>query len=207
MLTMVNAQADKCSPAFQAGRAGNDTILVLAAPGRREAVEGRPAAGQTGRNLEALLAHLNALRPEDFPSTSRLDYTIVNSVEAVMFGARSLPYRSEIASDVNVTRLIRQLAGGRIIVAFGDCAIAATRAAGREPVFCAPHPGLQAINPLFEGIEGDKQERYAERIRRLAELLLSSQGRCDELMEELRLLRKVRRENRPARPGPVVADG
>jgi uracil-DNA glycosylase len=96
------------SPDYQPGTAGAFTAFVLAAPGRVELAENRPAAGQTGRNLDRILFHLNQLRPDIFPSQSRLDYVVVNAVSRVLYRAkegRGMPTDAEVQETHNVERL------------------------------------------------------------------------------------------------------
>jgi hypothetical protein len=188
ILVAAHADADRLkvlSPAFQPGRDDNFTAFVLAAPGRREATAGRPAAGQTGTNIDAVLAHLHRFDPDAFPWLSRLDYRIVNTVSKVLHGKRSLPLVSEIREHANLERLKLQLGGYTTIVALSPKAVLACRAAGFEPTYCAVHPGNQGINPLITGFSGKSSEAVDLRIQLYAELLFRSRGRCDDAMADM----------------------
>lgn len=198
---------DKLSPAFQPGRADVRTTLVLAAPGLDEAAAGRPAAGRTGTVLDLLLGRLHAVDALSFPSGSRLDYRIVNAVDLVLAGARSLPTKRQIRDPANLARLGRQLAGSDVVVAFGPHAVTAVRAVGLEPTLCSGHPGMQGVNQLPVEEPGTGPANTRARLDLFASLLLASRGRCSEAMlgwRDIRRESRMRRADpgRGARPGP-----
>ncbi|MEG8049018.1 hypothetical protein QP178_03620 [Sphingomonas aurantiaca] len=164
------------TPDHQPGPAGAFTALILAAPGRVELAESRPAAGQTGRNLDRILVHLHRWRPDVFPSQSRLDYVIVNSVSTVLYRAkngRGMPTDAEVRDMANVGRLRLLLPSDlRHLVAFSDPAATAVGLVGREPVFRAPHPGLQLINRRYFATGATGKLRAEERCRLFARDML-----------------------------------
>ena len=59
------------------------TAFVLAVPGRKDRDAERPAAGDTGKNLDRILIQLNIRNPAAFPSTHRYDYRIANALGIV----------------------------------------------------------------------------------------------------------------------------
>lgn len=184
------------SPAFQPGRAGMRTTLVLAAPGEHERVAWRPAAGPTGDALDVVLAALHSSDPASFPSACRLDYRIVNSVDVIMRKPRPLPTKRQIRQASNIARLGKLLSSEDTLVALGPCALVAIRAVGLAATFCAGHPGLQGINQLPVAAPGTSAENRLARLDLYARLLLGSRGRCDEAMLELKTLRSVEQARR-----------
>ncbi len=182
---------DGLSPAFQPGSPDNDTVLVLAAPGRDEAAAGRPAAGRTGVVLGELLSRLHRMDTVSFPSASRLDYRIVNAVATIMHGARSLPTKRQIREAENVERLKRQLAGAGALVAFGPHAMTAILDACEQPTFCSGYSGLQGVNQLPVEMVGTGLENTRQRLDLFASQLLGSRGRCTAALKELEEIRRV----------------
>ena len=57
--------------------------FILPAPGRLEEQSGRPASGNTGKNLDILIEILNSKYPKLFPDKSRYSYRITNAVKDV----------------------------------------------------------------------------------------------------------------------------
>lgn len=184
------------SPAYQPGRTDIQTTLVLAAPGEHERAAWRPAAGPTGDALDVVLAMLQSIDPTSFPSASKLDYRIVNSVDVIMRKPRPLPTKRQIRQDANVARLRAQLSSEDTLVALGPCALVAIQAAGLTATFCAGHPGLQGINQLPVAASGTPPENRLARLDLYARLLLASRGRCDRAMLELKTLRKIEQARR-----------
>lgn len=183
--------ADGLSPAFQPGSPENDTVLVLAAPGRDEEAAGRPAAGRTGVVLDDLLSRLHRMDAVSFPSASRLDYRIVNAVATIMHGTRSLPTKRQIREAENVERLKRQLAGAGALVALGPHAMTAILYACAAPTFCSGHPGMQGVNQLPVEIVGTGLENTRQRLDLFASQLLGSRGRCAAALTELKEIRRL----------------
>ena len=153
-----------------------ETALVLAAPGQRELREQRPAAGQTGVNLDGILGQLHGIRPDLFPSASRLDYRIVNAVAFALYRSRdgrTMPRPAEVMEARNVERLSGLLAGYRTIVAFSPPADLAVRAIGRVPDLSFHHPSMTRLNSLYPRLGGTRPWRVSERHRLFAADLLA----------------------------------
>ncbi|MBY6122828.1 hypothetical protein KUV64_27295 [Mameliella alba] len=117
---------------FRRGNASPELVLLGACPGQEEwaAQPQRPFAGQSGRNLLSLLAVLDrlagremyGLRPGDFHSQNIDDYTLMNAHDVPKWRARdgrSTPRMSEVESQINRTRLSRQLRTVRARVVIG----------------------------------------------------------------------------------------
>jgi len=64
---------------YQQGKPNIKTTIVLSAPGQAEEKAGRPAAGQTGKNINRVLEEAHKRDPKRFPSASKDDYQIVNA--------------------------------------------------------------------------------------------------------------------------------
>ncbi|QCB43328.1 hypothetical protein E5673_14750 [Sphingomonas sp. PAMC26645] len=160
---------------YQPGPVGNDTAIVLAVAGRLEMIAGRPAAGQTGINIDGILVHLHAAAPDVFPSTSRLDYRIVNSVAFSLYKSRdrrTMPRDKEVTEVGNLDRLTRYLADSRHIVAFSAPAELAVRSIGKEPDFHFHHPSMSRLNSLYPRLGHDRRWRVLERYRMFADAML-----------------------------------
>lgn len=156
------------------------TAFVLAVPGSKERDAQRPAAGDTGENLNRILIHLQRHDPAAFPSLDRYDYRIVNSMELVMCGDKSMPDLADVCDPSNVARLAEQLEGFVIVVALSVPAIEGVKEAGIQRTYSHPvHPGMRGINNLYPGLGRDaqsRQKRVEERCRRYAEELIASQN-------------------------------
>jgi uracil-DNA glycosylase len=163
--------------AFQHGRPEATTAFVLSCPGRLELKRGYPAAGQTGSNLDRLLAHLNAARPQLFPFLSRRDYRIVNAVDKVLHlreHRRTEAYLREVREPSNLEWLRCELEGSTFVVALGQRAKLALAVAGIAPGLHGPHPSLQCLNRRYEADGSTAEERSEQRIMRYAQDVLSS---------------------------------
>ena len=121
--------------------------------------------------------HLNRYDPIAFPSLTRTDYRITNSVEKVLFGKRTMPTPEEVGYEDNVTRLAAQLRGYTTVVALSRPAIVAVHKSVGGATYChIVHPGMRGLNMLFRNsdLSGDRAARVEERCRRYAEQLIRS---------------------------------
>ncbi|MGY4395373.1 hypothetical protein ACVWZA_000534 [Sphingomonas sp. UYAg733] len=162
-------------PDFQLGRPDIGTALVLACPGGRELEAGYPAAGQTGTNLDGMLRHLHEMSAGDFPSPSRHEYRIVNSVAFALYKSRdgrTMPRDCEVLAPANLERLSELLAHHPIIVTFSAVAELGVRAIGREPTYIFHHPSMSRLNTLYPRLGGTRPWRVEERYSRAARDLL-----------------------------------
>lgn len=169
------------SPAYQHGRADARLGIVLSAPGQAEEKAGHPAAGQTGRTLDAVLAELNRLEPALFPFSTRLAYRVVNASPDIHYMAKT---RSTEAADAdlltpeNRDRLARALAGLEAVLALGRKAELAVAACGfRGTVLAAFHPSMQAINRKYQVAGETPAARNGQRVALYARDILASRGR------------------------------
>lgn len=180
MTEMTGSAQPRSTPAYHPGPSDVRTAFVLAVPGSKERDANRPAAGDTGDNLDRILVHLNRIDPSAFPSTRRYDYRIVNALEKVMFGADSMPKRTDVCKPDNLARLAKQLEGIITVVALSGPAIAAVTGASIQPTYShAVHPGMRGLNNRYRGLGEDKknrQWRVEERCRRYAEEVIVSRG-------------------------------
>lgn len=169
------------TPSYHPGPRGVRTAFVLAVPGRKERDAKRPAAGDTGVNLDRILVHLNHHNPIIFHSTCRYDYRVANALERVMFGSKSMPDIAEVRSPSNLARLAEQLEGITTIVALSGPAVEGVRGAGLPLTYGhAVHPGMQGLNRYYSGLGRDPEKRpwrVEERYRRYAEEVIASSNR------------------------------
>lgn len=175
---MIPAPPFADSPAYQHGRPEARLGIVLSAPGQAEEKAGRPAAGQTGRTLDATLAELHRLAPATFPFRTRLDYRVVNASPDIHYMAKT---RSTEAADAdlltpeNRARLAAALSGLETVLALGKKAELAVRACGfRGVVLTAFHPSMQAINRKYQVAGETPGERSAARVALYARDILAS---------------------------------
>jgi hypothetical protein len=129
-------------------------------------------------NLDGILRHLHRLRPEDFPSTTRHDYRIVNSVGFALYKARdkrTMPRTAEVLDQENLSRLSELLdAHITTIVTFSAPAELGVRSIGREPSLSFHHPSMSRLNSLYPRLGGTRPWRVEERYRLFAEELVAS---------------------------------
>ena len=168
-------------PHFSRG-SETDIAFVLSCPGKREKAEKHPAAGNTGRNLERLLALLG---PRLGMSTlTRTHITIANAWAGVEY--QSATGRSEASDDEvkqgdNINRLADELRHvTKLIIFCGEKAKLACRELRARKcllqsveVAFVSHLGSQGLNKTVES-DATGQPIVAAREQRLA-------GRLDSL--------------------------
>jgi len=71
------------------GNKKNKVAFVFSCPGQSEEKAQKPAAGQTGKNLDALLVYLNKKNSTIFRDTDRYEYRITNAWDKVEFKSRT----------------------------------------------------------------------------------------------------------------------
>lgn len=127
--------------------------LVFACPGKDELEARRPAAGQTGENLEALLRILI----DEWGVTQfrrRGEFTITNSWPGVLYDTLTVPPISWVKEEWNLLRLKGELSQIEDwIVCFGSAARKAALALRTRgwllpscQIICGYHPAFGAIN-------------------------------------------------------------
>lgn len=128
---------------------GLSIVILLSCAGRLEREAGRPAAGQTGKNLDMILKMLGL---------SRACVTIDNASDKVFFAAkdgRTEAKLVDVLSSRNIKRLERELLpDAKIIIAMGRNAYKAAMALKKlHPeliVIKARHPGFSSLNRIKE---------------------------------------------------------
>ena len=134
---------------------GFSIAILLSCAGRLEREAGRPAAGQTGKNLDIILKMLGL---------SRTCVVINNASDKVFFAAKDGRTEAkfvEVLSSRNIKRLERELLPGvKIIIAMGRNAYKAAMALQRlHPeliVIKARHPGFSSLNRIKVDCWGEK---------------------------------------------------
>ncbi len=174
-----NKQNGTASPAYRPGdNPAVRTTIVLSAPGNAEARAGRPAAGQTGKNLQLAIEELSRRNPQRFPSDKLDDYTLINAVPAIHSAnttGRTEGRDDEIKKPENIRRLQKVINGADCVVALGKKAETAVTAAGYNgPVFKSLHPSMQAINRQYKSKKKTPKARNRDRIQQWARDVLKS---------------------------------
>lgn len=166
---------------FRTGDRWPNIFLVGACPGRDEEIDGRPFAGQAGRNLSGMMASLHVHRPDLFPSGVPDDYAMLNAHplpryrQRAGYDGRTQPTENEVLSQQNQLRLTARLhhVEPRIILYLGITAefmhpiVRANCPAAR--VFRTGHPSTSAWNtcrnylgrPRAEKIERWARDRFS----------------------------------------------
>ena len=164
--------AEPTTPAYQPGRPGIRTCIMLSAPGRHEEDAGLPAAGATGTNLNTLLEQLHTHRPDLFPTTNKSDYAIINAHPEIEYPGktgRSEAALNELRSPKNLERLERLLEPHDLVLALGAKARAACEASRVDAVVLRGiHPGNQAINLTYKSSASTGPARRCDRIHQFA---------------------------------------
>jgi uracil-DNA glycosylase len=170
-------------PHFNAGHF--PVAFVFSAPGSRELKEGKPVAGVTGENLAFALQTLHSAKSEIFPSIDRYAYRITNSSTDPLAKSLGSPTTqaapSKIIGPANVDRVVRELAGCRVVILCGDRAqlLSGAVQAGGRTVVDACHTGNQALNGKYKDIgmspaSSSSSERRRARCKLWAEEVLQS---------------------------------
>jgi uracil-DNA glycosylase len=152
-----------------------DVAFVFSAPGEKEMRDGKPVAGETGRNLELALGHLQFAQPTRFPSCHRYDYRITNAISqplAVALGHPTSEARdTEIQAPGNVQRVLRELEGCSLVVLGGNKARLLARDIGEsgKTVVEVPHVGNRGLN-VFMVPDGLKLASPLDRRRHRVQL-------------------------------------
>jgi hypothetical protein len=129
-----------------------NVAFVFSAPGTKENGKGRPVAGATGENLEFALAHLCQKEPKYFPSSDRYAYRITNAFQSALSiglgSGRTEASSAEILKPTNVSRVVEELKGCRLVILCGNKAQllqASLRHSGFR-VVCESHTSNQALS-------------------------------------------------------------
>jgi hypothetical protein len=164
------------------GPENNKTGFVLSTPGKDEENAGRPAAGATGENMNAILSHLNKWNPIIFPSADRYQYLITNASAKIMYAGKgdgkTQDQDCNIIATANIQRLNKQLARCEVIILCGDKAHLIEQHMIGKIVVKTPHLGGKGLHnkynnrhPSLTGINDGKQ-RDIVRCRLCAENII-----------------------------------
>lgn len=167
---------------YNKGNETNKIAFILSTPGKAEGVAGRPASGETGDNLNAILENLNKLEPSLFVSTDRYDYLITNASTKVMHSSKSNG-RTEnsnlnITASINVDRIQNEVNDCSIIILCGKKAELLSDYLHDKTLIRIPHLGNKGLRnkyknsfPLLSGLK-TAADRDAARLRLCGESIL-----------------------------------
>lgn len=172
-------QQPATTPAFRKGdKNGIKTTIILSAPGQREKTAKRPAAGQTGKTLQAAICVWHRADPIDFPSSQLDDYTIMNSVSKVHYmglTGTTEGTEEEVREPQNLERIRRELSDSTTVVALGKRAQLAIRESGFSgTVYTASHPSLSNLNTTYTSGKATPSEKNRDRIEQWADEVLKN---------------------------------
>ena len=145
-------------------------------PGQEEFEQGKPFAGQSGKNLDGILSNLKY----EGKFLSRSDVSIDNSWPHPLWeGKHGCTEASlkEICSDENLTRLYNEIGKDtKIVIAFGDNAFASAEALKKKynlpfRIVKTSHPSFSHINRKYESSMETPEQRTADRLRQMSEEL------------------------------------
>lgn len=166
------------SSSYQKGRSNNKTTIVLSAPGQAEEEAGRPAAGQTGKNINGMLKAANKKDPKTFPSANKDDYTITQASSKVEYKSktgRTEASSREINDPTNLRKVKDNLKGAKTVVALGSKANEAVKKAGfRGEIISGSHPSNQNLNRNFQSNKETPSERHDDRLDQYTNELLKA---------------------------------
>ena len=168
-MTQLNFFQTNHNPAFRKGDRDDITVvIVLSCPGQAEEKAGRPAAKQTGKNLQCAVEILNERFPSRFPSKRLDDYTIANSVEDIHYKeltGRTEATDAEILKEDNIERIKGILQQAHTVIALGAKAGLAVSAAGYcGALISGGHPSMTKVNTTYKSNKPTSQERHKDRI-------------------------------------------
>ncbi|MGM7635139.1 uracil-DNA glycosylase family protein [Bacillus sp. Hm123] len=185
----------------------DDIAFVFSCPGAIEEMEGRPAAGRTGKNLERLLSILNQEYGQAINWT-RNDITITNAwshVEYKALSGRTEATVKEVLSAENLRRLSEEIKDVKTaIICSGQRAVTAVFTLANEgalnpsvQVVKIRHLGLRSLNQIKEDINGhpimliDEAKKAGSSTKELKQMGVENTGKrlrvvAQELINELR---------------------
>ncbi len=179
----------------QYNRGSLPLVFVLCVPGTYEARQLKPASGDTGVNLESALLLLHRARPILFASTHRYDYRISNAfpspISVALGHKRSEPSNSQVVSQSNVARILREIEGCSHVVICGRKAkllLPAILGTGKAIVATA-HVGNKGLNTTFRLSEAEAAAPAIARRQRRVKLwvtdVLSQLNGLPDVNEEI----------------------
>lgn len=155
-----------------------DVAFVLSAPGEEEEANGKPAAGETGSQLDKILIHLNKINPKLFPSINRYDYKITNASDQVFYAAKdngdTEDEKSKILNKNNIERVRTELHGSKYVILCGLKAQLLSAKLSDFKLINIYHPGAKGLRQMFPnshcGLKELKKEKGAIRDEKRYEL-------------------------------------
>ena len=149
---------NKCH--FNMGKTKNKVAFVFSCPGQDEEKAQKPTAGQTGKNLDALLVYLHKQNSTIFRYTDRYSYRITNSWDRVEFRSRTgrtEATQKEISTKENIKRVKKELDGMDIVIFFGKKAQRIKKLIDFSGVILAiRHLSFQSLNQITKDRNGNK---------------------------------------------------
>lgn len=151
-----------CTPSYCEGKGISKVAFVFICPGQEEDNEGKPIAGQTGKNLETILYFLNKNHSKLFPSVRKYDYRILNLSDKIFYkkkDGKTIPPIKCIRTEKNIKRIIRETENCEIVIFFSKNKTynkVITKIKGKlkpKQTIQVMHLGFQSIN---RGIKYDK---------------------------------------------------
>ncbi|MBU0944727.1 MAG: uracil-DNA glycosylase family protein [Proteobacteria bacterium] len=167
---------------YNKGNPTNKIAFILSTPGKVEGVAGRPASGETGANLNAILEILNKREPSLFGSTDRYEYLITNASTEVMHSfkgnGRTEDVSLNITREKNVARIQSEVKNCSIIILCGKKAELLSAYLHGKKLIRLPHLGNKGLrnkyknsSPLLNGLK-TAAVRDATRLRLCADCIL-----------------------------------
>lgn len=150
------------TPHWERG-SNTNVAFVFSCPGRREEAAGRPAAGQTGRNLATLIEALHQRGRTEIPR--REEATVTNAWDRVEYKektGRTEASDAEVAQPANLERLAAEIGHIRHwIICFGNKshhAVSLLHQAGKLQAGCRlvniGHLSMRRLNSISVDSEG-----------------------------------------------------
>lgn len=160
---------------------GQEVVCVGSVPGQDEAQEGRPFAGQSGKNLDVILSNLK-YKGEPL---SREKVSIDNAWTTPLWQGehgRTEASLTEICSDANLSRLQDEIGKNtKVVIAFGDNAYASVNTMKQKyglnfNVIKASHPSFSHINRTYSSSAASAELRTADRLRQMSNEIKAASG-------------------------------
>jgi len=171
---------------YNQGCDGIKMAFIFSCPGRCEEECKKPVVGETGANLEILLAMLNQQNFTLFPYTDRYKYRITNvwaTVEYVAKTDRSEPKLSEIKNPLNIQRIKDEIQNMNYAIFFGKKAQSVLKSLNLTDIkiISVEHTGVRGLNSIRQDIYGStiiksKSGNTFKRIEVIAQKIIDQIG-------------------------------
>ncbi len=165
---------------YQKGKDDNNIGFCFSCPGQKEAENGAPCQGVTGKNLNIILQTLNEKAPSVFKYNNKENYLITNSSDIPHYKKLTNDTEaslSELMNPDNLKRIKEETKGLDTILCFGENAKKTIQAARPDAkVISVEHPSTRNLNSKYPNTMFDSnltaQERNIQRNKLLAEEIL-----------------------------------